>query len=236
MHRITLVLFAALVFIFTFVRVERTHPQGSGGQASTEKQVFTKDMTIYVSDFDLDAAKVKVDSGGGVAARPRIIESRRKREEEDPQAQAKKLVDLMSKSIVGDLRKAGFKAQRLAADESRPSIGAWVHGVFTEVNEGNRTQRAVVGFGTGQSAIDLYVTLTDLSQPEKPLYTEEKHDDSGKKAGAVVTMNPYVAAAKFVMEKNAPEKTVRRTASEISADVVKHLKEYEILSINQSPD
>jgi hypothetical protein len=223
MHRITLSLFAALVFIFTFVRVERAHPQGSGGQASTEKQVFTKDMTIYVSDFDLGAAKVKVDSGGVVAARPRIIESPRKRAEGDPQAQAKKLVDLMSKSIVGDLRKAGFKAQRLAADKSRPSIGAWVHGVFTEVNEGNRTQRAVVGFGAGQSAMDLYVTLTDLSQPEKPLYTEEKHDDSGKKAGAVVTMNPYVVAAKFVMEKNAPEKTVRKTASEISADVVKHL-------------
>jgi hypothetical protein len=32
------------------------------------------------------------------------------------------------------------------------------------------------------------------------------------------------------MEENAPEKTVKKTASEISADVVKHLKEYEIPS------
>jgi hypothetical protein len=27
-------------------------------------------------------------------------------------------------------------------------------------------------------------------------------------------MNPYVAAAKFVMEKNAPEKTIKKTAAE----------------------
>jgi hypothetical protein len=40
-------------------------------------------------------------------------------------------------------------------------------------------------------------------------------------------MNPYVAAAKFVIEKNAPEKTVKQTASQISADVAKHLKTYD---------
>jgi hypothetical protein len=229
MHRNMLMLLTALTLIFTSVRVERAHAQEPAGQAPTEKHIFTKDMTIYVSDFDLDAANVKVDSGGATGGvRLKIIESPRKREEQDPQAQAMKLADLMSKSIVHDLHKAGYKAQRLAAGESRPAAGAWVHGVFTEVNEGNRRQRAVLGFGAGQSTMDLYVTLTDLSQPEKPLYTEGKHDDSGKKVGAVVTMNPYVAAAKFVMEKNAPEKTVKKTASEISADVAKHLKEYEM--------
>lgn len=228
MHRIRLMLFAALVFIFTSVRVEQTRAQDSVGQASAEKHIFTKDMTVYVSDFDLDAANVKVDSGGAAGVRPKIIESPRKREERDPQAQAKKLVDLMSKSIVDDLHKAGYKAQRLPTGESRPPTGAWVHGIFTEVDEGNRRQRAVLGFGAGQSTMDLYVTLTDLSQPETPLYTVGKHDGSGKKVGAVVTMNPYVAAAKFVMEKNAPEKTVKKAASEISADVVKYLKEYEM--------
>ena len=41
-------------------------------------------------------------------------------------------------------------------------------------------------------------------------------------------MNPYVAAAKFVMEKNAPEKTAKKTASEISEEVASHLKQYEL--------
>jgi hypothetical protein len=41
-------------------------------------------------------------------------------------------------------------------------------------------------------------------------------------------MNPYVAAAKFVMEKNAPEKTVKKTASEISEEVASHLRQHEL--------
>ena len=73
MHR-NMLLLTALVFISTSVRVERAHAQESVGQASTEKHVFTKDMTIYVSDFDLDAANVKVDSGGAAGGvRPKII-------------------------------------------------------------------------------------------------------------------------------------------------------------------
>jgi hypothetical protein len=75
--------------------------------------------------------------------------------------------------------------------------------------------------------MDLYVTMNDLSHPEQPLYNVSESGNSGKKMGAAITMNPYVAAAKFVMEKNAPEKTVKKTASEISEDIIKHLKEHE---------
>jgi hypothetical protein len=82
-----MLLLTALVFISTSVRVERGHAQESVGPASTETHVFTKDMTIYVSDFDLDAAIVKIDSCGAAGGvRPKIIESPRKREEKDPQA------------------------------------------------------------------------------------------------------------------------------------------------------
>jgi hypothetical protein len=69
--------------------------------------------------------------------------------------------------------------------------------------------------------MDLYVTLTDLAHPDTALYNVAKDDNSGKKIGAVVTMNPYVAAAKFVMEKDAPEKTVKKTAKEISEQLDK---------------
>jgi hypothetical protein len=40
-------------------------------------------------------------------------------------------------------------------------------------------------------------------------------------------MNPYVAAAKFVMEKDAPEKTIKKTAADISKDIIAHLKQHE---------
>jgi hypothetical protein len=134
----------------------------------------------------------------------------------------------MATDIVNDLRKAGYQAERLSATDVRPSTGVWVHGIFTELDEGNRLHRAVVGFGSGEVKMDLYVTMNDLSRPDQPLYNASESGQSGKKAGAAVTMNPYVAAAKFVLEKNASEKTVKKTASEISEDIMKHLKEHEV--------
>jgi hypothetical protein len=185
-------------------------------------------MTVYVSDFELEAQDVQVDQGSAIGQRrPGILERPQKREQQDPAAQAKKLVDTMSESIVSDLQKAGYKAQRLASGETKPSTGAWVHGVFTQADEGNRLHRAVIGFGSGKAKMELFVTLTDLARPEKPLYEATTEGDSKDKPGAVISMNPYVAAAKFVMEKNAPEKTVKSTASQISKDIVLHLQQHE---------
>jgi len=218
--------FVLLVFMCVSARGLAQTASSTPG-ATDPKHVFTKDMTVYVRDFDLDAQNVQVDKGPGGQIRPGLIERPSKREQTDPQAQAKKLVDTLSKSLVDDLHKAGYKAQRLGPNDPTPSSGALVTGVFTEVDEGNRMHRALIGFGSGGVKMDLYVTMSDLANPQKPLYNQAQEDTSSKRPGAAITLNPYVAAAKFVMEKNAPEKTVKKTASEISADVVKHLKERE---------
>jgi hypothetical protein len=224
-----LLTFSFLLFLVCAAIATRTPSSpGAVGQQDSASHVFTKDSTVWVSDFELDAQDVKTDKGGIIGeVRPGILERPKKRREQDPAEQAKKLVDLMSNSIVDDLRKAGYRSERLEKDVSRPTSGAWVHGVFTEVDEGNRRRRAIIGFGSGQTTMDLYVTLSDLRSPDKPLYDASTSENSGKHLGAVITMNPYVAAAKFVMEKNAPEKTVKKTASDISKEVVRHLKEYE---------
>ena len=222
----------SLVFVSACFLAKTSSLQGSAAQQKPATHAFSKDSTVYVSDFELDAQNVKVDKGGIVGeVRPGILERPRKREQRDPEVQAEKLVDLMSKSIVDDIRKAGYKAQQLAGGDTLPTSGAWVHGVFTEVDEGNRTHRAILGFGSGEAKMTLFVTLSDLANPDKPLYDVAQNNDSGKKIGAVITLNPYVAAAKYVMEKNAPEKTVKKTASEISAEVEKHLKAYENTSL-----
>jgi len=207
---------------------------GLGQEASTEpsKQkpfVFSPANTvIYVSDLELDSENFQADQNMQRAhQRPHVVNGPL-RQTKDPATQVQNLVNLMATDIVQDLTKAGFKAQRLAATDVRPSEGVWVHGVFTELNEGNRRQRAVIGFGTGQAKMDLYVTMNDLSQPDQPLYTATASGESGKKPGAAITMNPYVAAAKFVMEKNAPEKTIKKTAGDISKDIIAHLKQHEV--------
>jgi hypothetical protein len=215
--------------MFLVCLIVLSHPVPAQEPVATQKPHllnFTKDMTIYVSDFELDAQTVQVDQGSAVAQRrPGILERPQKKEQADPAAQAKKLVDTLSQSIVSDLQKAGYKAQRLMPDDATPSVGAWVHGVFTQADEGNRLHRAIIGFGSGQATMELFVTLTDLASPQKPLYEASEKGTSKDKPGAAISMNPYVAAAKFVMEKNAPEKTVENTAATISKDIVLHLSQ-----------
>jgi uncharacterized protein DUF4410 len=224
--RIALLVFLALTVAaaITAPRAQSQAPAPAAAAPQTVKPNFTGDTIIYVSDFELDASNVTADQSG--SNRPGIIERPRKREEHDPQAQAAKLVNTMSQSLVDDLKKAGYKVERVPPGGLPPKMGAWVHGVFTEVDEGNSRRRAVIGFGQGQASMDLYVTLTDLAQPDKPLYNAAQDAASKNKPGAVITMNPYVAAAKFVMEKNAPEKMVKKTAGEISAQVAAQMQSY----------
>ena len=47
--------------------------------------------------------------------------------------------------------------------------------------------------------------------------TTGEQQDAG---AAVVKLNPYVAAAKFVMSRHASERDVTRTASEIAKEIV----------------
>jgi len=226
--RLSLSLLGFVTILFSIgIIAETACAQTAPAQSAAVTHSFTKDTVIYVSNFELDAQNVSVDKGGVVGQnRPGLIERPRKREQQDPEAQAKKLVNVMAENLVSDLQKAGYQAQRLAAGEAQPASGAWVHGVFTEVDEGSRIHRAIIGFGSGQATMSLYVTLTDLAHPDKALYDVSQSDASKDKMGAVITMNPYVAAAKFVMEKNAPEKMVKKTAGEISAQVVSQMKQY----------
>ncbi|MBV9885469.1 MAG: DUF4410 domain-containing protein [Acidobacteria bacterium] len=224
-HFFVLGCLCSCVFAAIFAHGAATTPSQSRQEAATATHNFSRDTKIWVSNFELDAGDVKTDKGGIVGeVRPGILERPSKRCERDPECQSKKIVDLMAKSIVEDLQKAGYKAQRLMPGDAQPAMGAWVQGVFTEVDEGNRRRRAIVGFGSGEAKMDLYVTLTDLAAPQKPMYEVANNENSGKKIGAVITMNPYVAAAKFVMEKQAPEKTVKKTASEIAKEVEHHMQ------------
>ena len=168
--------------------VAATSAPGQEGSTEPDKQppfVFSPaSMIIYVSDFELDSENFQPDQSPG-AQRPHILNGPL-RQSKDPASEARKLVNLMATDIVQDLTKAGYKAQRLTSTDLRPAEGVWVHGVFTEISEGNRMQRAVIGFGAGQAKMDLFVTMNDLSRPDKPLYTSAESGESGKKPGAAM--------------------------------------------------
>jgi hypothetical protein len=48
------------------------------------------------------------------------------------------------------------------------------------------------------------------------------HKDPGEVPGAIVTLNPYMAAAKFVVGKSASAPDVKHTAKQIVSEMLKY--------------
>lgn len=178
---------------------------------------------VYVADFDLDTGQVQQSGPGSLInrMRPGIIGSGPLGIARTPEQQARDLVDLMANTIVDDLHKDGIAAERLAPGVPLPATGWLVRGVFLQVDAGNRLRRAALGFGAGATDLQVASTIDQLSaSAPQPLYAVDTNAQSGKLPGAVVTLNPYVAAARFVMAGKDLDRNAKDTAGKI-ADQVK---------------
>ena len=185
----------------------------------------TTPRIIYVTNFDLEAQDVQTETGplaplrqqhgrlGSIIPKPAGASK-------DPAVRSRELVDLMATSLVNDLIKLGFNARRLSAGEALPAEGLLVRGVFTHVDEGNRVRRAAIGFAAGETELQVIVAVDDLGQGSpKPFYELDTSAESRKLPGAIITLNPYVAAAKFVLAGRDLDKGITQTASKIAEEL-----------------
>jgi len=71
-------------------------------------------------------------------------------------------LEALSSSLVEDLRSIGLNAYHLSANERLPTEGWLVSGGFVQMDEGNRLRRAIIGFGSGGTTLQLTTSLSDL--------------------------------------------------------------------------
>lgn len=171
---------------------------------------------VYVADFE--EAPHSIQSEGLGALRPvhSYVE----------EYKARSLVATMSSSIVQDLAKKGISAERLPANSPLPKQGWLVRGVFTKIDEGSRARRAIIGFGSGETDIEVTASIDDLSAGSslEPLYRTQTDATSSEMPGAVVKLNPYVIAAKFVLAGQDLDRSTRETAEEIADEAAARVK------------
>lgn len=181
---------------------------------------------VYVEDFALDAERVETDEGLRSRVAP-LQRMPRLRRHESPAEKARQLVEAMGEGLVRHLAEEGFVASRLAPGAVRPTQGWLIRGFFTEVSEGRRLQRAVIGFGKGATSMEVQVTVSDLAgNPDAPFIVFGTVKDPSHLPGAVITLNPFVAAARFAVEKDASAKDVDRTAKEIVQEMLKYRERF----------
>ncbi len=191
---------------------------------------------IYVSDFYLNPANIQKET---VLQRQGPLRSRIEQlRGDDPVSQAQKLIRALSDGIIAALKKAGYNAQVLPGqqafrsdfippDVTFPPTGWLVGGWFTKVDEGNRMMQAVVGFGMGAESADTQVVVSDLAKdPRAPfLFIGTATGASGNMLpGGIVSKNPYVIAAKFVISRGATERDVKRQGNAIGEQIAGFIK------------
>jgi len=160
-----------------------------------------------------------------VLPRPRLLPEGPLGVRQDPQAEARHLVDLMSRSLVDALTKAGFRATRVAPGAGLPATGWLVRGVFLQVDEGNRLRRALIGFGAGHTDMQVAATADDLSKGAlAPLCNSDAEARSGHLPGAAVTLNPVVAGVRFVLAGSDLDRNVRECAGKIAQAVAARVR------------
>lgn len=191
-------------------------------RTDVSRQPGSAPSVIYILDFEMgiDTTHLADNQGPPVIGRVRSRMSQRN----DPREKAAQLVQLMSASLVKGFAEQNIDARRCIPGSPLPGRGWLIRGVFTEIDEGKRIVRAALGFGAGATAMELYVSVSDLSEnPDAPFIFFGTEKDPGRIPGAVVTLNPYVAAAKFVLEKNASERDVKKTAKQIVSTIVGYM-------------
>jgi hypothetical protein len=176
---------------------------------------------IYVQNFELGAATLKADPGT-ISGRPRLIQFGKK----DPATEIDKIGDELEKEIVANLQKAKIPAKRLEDNADRPASGWLVNGELMDVEEGNRMQKAVLGFGIGNSKATLFVNVRDAAKPKEADLLDFNVTSEGNKApgggvGEVAMHSPYAMAASFALNRDAVDADIKRAAKEISDRLVK---------------
>lgn len=202
--------------------------------AGQQLQPTARPTMIYVANFAIDVANVKEEGALGQTGlfQGRLLRRRGPlRRQEDPAATAANLVNLLAESITQKLKDQGFPALRFPPDQPLPDNGWLVRGQFLQANEGKRLERAVIGFGAGASDMQIAVKVCNLaSHPHSPFLTFGADTSSGNMPGAIITKNPYVAAAKFVLAKHASERDVRHAGEQIAAAIIKYMKKRGLVS------
>jgi hypothetical protein len=179
-----------------------------------------KSKTIYVAEFEpspetAPSARAKdgpVESGS--MGSPSLNGT-----DAEPVGDSRRITKLLADSLLHEIKKAGYKPKLLNPGDLRPDEGILLSGVFVRVGKDGQMRRTAIGSGQPAGDVQLCVTTSNLLRPAKPLYDVLKRDASGGEAAAPIKLNPDVATLKFTVAGNPSDKTVKKTAEQIVAEL-----------------
>ena len=169
---------------------------------------------ILVYDFAVTTAETTAHGSIQKQSNETSSTSQSDQELEIGRQAAKALAD----ELVRGLHDLGFTVERRPRGSPVRYYELLIDGEFLDVNEGNRLERLVIGFGMGASRVDTEVHVYYGAQRRK-LLDFRTHADSGKLPGAAATMGAGVAVTGGITAATAAISAAAGTAKEYHSDI-----------------
>jgi len=192
--------------------VEVTPLEGYSGKA------LPKPARILVYDFVVKPEDVQVDKSQEIRLR-HLLEG-----DEKPAKVGEKASEKLSAELIKELKKTGIPVEAAKAGEAPMDDSLMVEGAFTSLKQGDKTERVVVGVGTGSAEVSAKVQVYFKNGQDLILFSAfETSTSLGKSLGAglpvAAGMNPAVAAGRATVTDR--KKTVDEYSSRTGDAVAK---------------
>ncbi|MHC4278080.1 MAG: DUF4410 domain-containing protein [Planctomycetota bacterium] len=132
---------------------------------------------------DLAVEPDEIELGRGVTPKiTRLVKGSSRTEEEVAVGRA--VAGSLSKHLVQEIQDLGFPAERATGAPLRGQNVLEIEGQFLSIDEGNRTERVIIGLGLGRTEVKTNIQLYDVTPQGRRLVEEFETDaKSGRKPG-----------------------------------------------------
>jgi len=182
---------------------------------------------VVVYDFAVTSAEIKLDQG--LMKKALRDDSSRSLSKEENQV-GHLVADKLAEEIVKELRKEGIAAVRAGSQISPSSTTGFLTGQFLTIDQGNQTERNLIGFGLGGTELR---TRIQLSQGGQLIAEGETSTTSSLKPGMLVSAGaagvaqsvvPLVVGGASVVVSENFTATVEADASRTAKEIAKRMK------------
>jgi Domain of unknown function (DUF4410) len=165
---------------------------------------------------DAARADAAVDGTRADGSKPDVIQ------EESPRAQAARLVDLTSRTLVKILEQQGYLVRRMRGIAMQPDRGIIIRGVFAQLDETKTLRRTVIGGEVTTPNMLVYVGIGNLAKPEQTMYTIVA-PPTADNVGPAISLSVYAPIGRYEVEREPSEESLKLFANGVAADLTRLL-------------
>jgi hypothetical protein len=155
----------------------------------TGSATLARPQVVIVDTFATSPGEVSLDQGLSTEVEEEIKADRgTSRTQQEVQA-GRQVADAIADKLVVEIRDMGLRAERGSALPAGAQNAALIRGQLVSIDEGNRTERVLIGLGAGRSDVRAQVQVYELTPAGRQLIdTIEVDAKSGLAPGMAETM------------------------------------------------